>query len=340
MKHTKYILFFLLFMLSLATKAQLRVVDADSMTPVDFASVFDNESGKLVGLTDADGKLPAAAAACKTISIQHINYGNAQFNISEVSDNTLKMKAVVYKIPEVTVENKNASKIRIKTYVRQYSLLNGFPANVSEYNCYLYFDKKKPETYPKCKIISAKLLENKKALEGQSFVLKTFAENNLPTYLTRWNMYDMYDELKGEKRNVVTYKDKKVNVFYMKENNNTDECKIVADSGFVEKHLNIPLLGFSVANLYEADTYSTKYGKPLLTGILNKTAMYRIIHNKSKGFVDVVTEFYIQGADYLTKEEYQEDKKKGYIAFVRPEGVPPFNPNIEKAMQTMTIKGR
>lgn len=340
MKHTRYIISFVLLLLSTAANAQLKVVDADSMAPIDFASVFDNESGKLIGLTDVDGKLPEAAAKCKTVSVQHINYGTETFDVAAANGNTLKMRAVVYKIPEVTVENKNASKIRIKAYVRQYSLLNGFPADVSEYNCYLYFDKKKPGAYPKCQIISAKLLENKKALEGQPFALKVFAENNLPTYLTNWSLYDMYDELKGGKRNVVTYKDKKVNVFYMKENPQNNECQIVADSGFVEKHLHLALFGISVANMYEADTYTTQYGKPMLTGILNKTAMYRIIHNKSKGFVDVVTEFYIQGADYLTKEEYQEDKKKGYIAFVRPDGVPPFNPNIEKAMQTMTIKGR
>ena len=331
---------FFLLLLSLAINAQLRVVDADSMEPIDFASVFDNESGKLLGLTDTDGKLPAATFTCKTISIQHINYGNAKFNIKGTGDNTLKMKSVVYKVPEVMVDNSNASKIRIKTYVRQYTILNCLPANVSEYNCNLYFDKKKPNSYPVCRIVSAKLLENKKTIEGQPFVLKTFAENNLPTYLTHWDTYKMYDRLKDGKREVAMFKDKKINVFYIKNDKQNKHCQVIADSGFVEKHLNIALFGISVANMYEADTYTTVYGKPSLTGIINKTAMFRIIHNKSKGFVDVVTEFYIQGTDYLTKEEYKEDKKKGYIPFVRPEGIPSFNPNIEKAMQTMTIKGR
>ena len=85
-------------------------------------------------------------------------------------------------------------------------------------------------------------------------------------------------------------------------------------------------------------THNTESGKPELANIVNKVTMFRIVHNKSKGYTDMVTEYYPQEVDYATKAEYKAERKEKLKAFTVPEGVPPFNANIERAMKVMTLK--
>ncbi len=340
MKHIRIFTIALFAAVAMAASAQTRVTDADSNEPVAFASVFNDETSKMIGLTDADGRLPETAAGCGKISVQHINYGSRAFDLGAAADTVLRMKAVTFSVPEVTVNKEKADYIRIKAFVKQYTLLNGMPANVCQYNCNLYFSKDNPEKQPKCNIISQWLLEDKSAFEGQKMMLRAFAENNDPVYLTTWTLSKMYDKIKEAGRYYAMDGDEKVAVLYLRETPGQKKCEIVLDSCFTDKPFRVPLFGLSVANLYEADTYDMQYGKPTLANIQNKVSMFRIIHNKTQGFVDMVTEFYPQEVDYATKAEYKAERKSGRKGFIAPENVPPFNANIERAMKRMTVKGR
>lgn len=338
MKHIRIFTVALLAAVAMAASAQTKVVDADSNEPVAFASVFNDETQTRIGLTGADGTLPEAAAACKRISVQHINYGNGTFDMDGNGNAVLKMKPVTYKVPEVVVNKDKADYLRIKTFVKQYTLLNGKPANVCQYNCNLYFTKDNPEKMPKCNIISQRLLEDKSAFEGQKLMLQAFAEYNDPVYLTTWTLSKLYDKIKEAGRYYPKYDGKTLGVLYLRDNPGQKRCDIVLDSCFTEKPFSVPLLGLSITDLYEANTYNTQSGKPSLANIVSKVTMFRVVHNKSKGYTDMVTEYYPQEVDYATKAEYKAEKKEKLKEFTVPEGVPPFNANIERAMKVMTVK--
>ena len=338
MKHIRIFTLAVLAAVAVAASAQTKVVDADSNEPVAFASVFNDETQTRVGLTDTDGKLPEAAAGCKKISIQHINYGSKSFDMDSTDNAVIRMKSVTYQVPEVTVNKEKGDYLRIKTFVKQYTLLNGKPANVCQYNCNLYFSKDDPEKMPKCNIISQRLLEDKSAFEGQKMMLKAFAENNDPVYLSTWTLSKLYDKIKEAGRYYVDDDGKMLAVLYLRENPQQKKCEIVLDSCFNEKPFSVPLFGISINNLYDANTHNTESGKPELANIVNKVTMFRIVHNKSKGYTDMVTEYYPQEVDYATKAEYKAERKEKLKAFTVPEGVPPFNANIERAMKTMTLK--
>ena len=49
--------------------AQVKVVDAESGLPVSYASVYDDTTGKMLGITTSEGVAPAKANACATISV-------------------------------------------------------------------------------------------------------------------------------------------------------------------------------------------------------------------------------------------------------------------------------
>lgn len=148
MKHIRIFTLAVLAAVAVAASAQTKVVDADSDEPVAFASVFNDETQTRVGLTDTDGKLPEAAAGCKKISIQHINYGSKSFDMDSTDNAVIRMKSVTYQAFEVTVNKEKGDYLRIKTFVKQYTLLNGKPANVCQYNCGLYFSKDDPRKCP------------------------------------------------------------------------------------------------------------------------------------------------------------------------------------------------
>lgn len=317
--------------------AQAIVIDQDSNEPVEAASVFNNDTGKLIGLTNNKGALPAGYSKARAITFQHINYGNKQINVSDITNDTILVKALTFNVPGITVNKDPNMILRMKTYTRSYSFVDNMPVAISEGIRYIYF-KNSDESSTKTKTISERTHIDKEFYDSQSVWVQAFADPESSMFF-KINNYTLYDKLKDNTK-IITYKKKeKIMVKYMKEDPKKQTCEIITDSGFVGRPFNFPLFRISITNLYANEKYTTKSGKPKLSNLLSYTRMMRVILNKTKKFIDIVDEYYPMEFDYITKEQMKEERKdKVQKPFVRPENMPELNPLIEKAIKKMSLK--
>lgn len=314
--------------------SQITVVDANDKLPVISASIYNGNGTDVIGITDYDGKLPKTAEQLQSIHIQHINYMPANINLQSLKDSTILLTPRTHKLPEVKITKQKDAMLRVKVYVRQMTILNKKPATVSESMVYLYFKENDyygtPHSY---KILSEDKYKDEKSFEGESKMLKSIANFSDPTSFASFNGYKYYNALKGSRRIRSSWK-RTGGIYYMNEDSINKRCEIVRDSMFSDKPFKIPLLGFSFANMYNSETYSTVYGAPKLYNLINMTDRYRIYQTKTMGYVDTVTEMYVLGIDLVSKEERKADKKLKLTPFERPKGIVAADDWL-----TTTIKG-
>lgn len=301
--------------------SQITVVDANDNLPVISASIYNGNGTDVIGITDYDGKLPKAAEQLKSIHIQHINYTPVNIDLQSLKDSTIYLTPCSHNLPEVKITKQKDALLRIKVYVRQMTILNKKPATVSESMVYLYFKENDyngtPHSY---KILSEDKYKDEKSFEGESKMLKSIANFSDPTSFASFNGYKYYNTLKGSRRLRSSWK-RTGGIYYMNEDSINKRCEIVRDSMFSDKPFKIPLFGFSFANMYNSETYSTEYGAPKLYNLINMTDRYRIYQTKTMGYVDTVTEMYVLGIDLVSKEERKADKKLKLTPFERPKGI-------------------
>ena len=314
--------------------SQITVVDANDKLPVISASIYNGNGTDVIGITDYDGKLPKTAEQLQSIHIQHINYMPANINLQSLQDSTIYLTPCSHILPEVKITKQKDAMLRVKVYVRQMTILNKKPATVSESMVYLYFKENDyygtPHSY---KILSEDKYKDEKSFEGESKMLKSIANFSDPTSFASFNGYKYYNALKGSRRIRSSWK-RTGGIYYMNEDSINKRCEIVRDSMFSDKPFKIPLLGFSFANMYNSETYSTVYGAPKLYNLINMTDRYRIYQTKTMGYVDTVTEMYVLGIDLVSKEERKADKKLKLTPFERPKGIVAADDWL-----TTTIKG-
>ncbi len=331
---------------SILAMAQVKVVDGASGLPVSYASIFDDATGKVLGITNSDGLLPAAADSCKTISVQHINYDPVTLELGSVSDGVIKLASRrAYEVKEVAVDRDNHDYIRLKMYTRDYTVVNGMVAEVSESVGYGYFDSK-TRKYKEGQCLTMNHLRNEAAFNGQKMIVQAFAECDKPTYGGRisrsLSFFDKYND--GKKHPLYDKKGIKLVTYSVRHNEAAKTVELVADSALVEKPFNFWLFGISMSDGYGVATFSSAYGKPSLSTLRNNLSVFRMTHNKSQVSVTMFQERYILGVDFANKEDYKALKKElsekakagTSEAFVRPEGVPPFSKYVAEAMKSMT----
>ena len=118
----KRLLFLLLYIIALVPcKAQTIVCDAQDGQPVIQASVYD-EQGKIIGVTDADGRLPDLADV-DSIRINHIAYHPLQIEVGAIKG-VILMRPMAYALKEVVKEKKSPYCLKLTCYHRQY-MVNG-----------------------------------------------------------------------------------------------------------------------------------------------------------------------------------------------------------------------
>ena len=119
----KRLLYLITFTVSLLpVTAQTIVRDALDGLPIIQASVFD-EQGKIIGVTDADGRLPDVADS-RTVRLTHIAYRPLDVQVEQIGS-VLRMHPVTYAIKPVVVESKKGAYcLRLRCYYRQY-MVNG-----------------------------------------------------------------------------------------------------------------------------------------------------------------------------------------------------------------------
>lgn len=357
----KVVLAFILIMMSCAQlHAQIKVVDEDGNMPVAYASIFDDATGKVLGKTANNGAIPIKLNPDATISIQHINYQPVTIKVGAIKNDSIHMQGKSYQVNEVAINNQDHDYLRMKYYIRQYTFLNSMVAEVDESICYAYYDYKDHSKKPIKQILSRKVMRDESAIKDQKMALQIFATNNDPLKFVSLNseniskaLAQMIEAKKTEVKQYMMKDDAKMANRILRYDSIHHHLEVLIDSGLVEKPVKVPLFGVSMTNLYCQANLKTSNNQVKLTGLENMLVSYRIVHNKTQGFVDLYAEMYPIGADYADKKDLQETKaqakdnkkdskekrKSGEItSFERPSNtnIPPFNKYVEAAMKTMT----
>ena len=332
---------------ALLASAQVKVVDAESGNPVGYASVFDDATGKVLGITSSEGFLPSGAESCKTICVQHINYEPVTMALASVQDNTIKLSAREnYQVKEVVIDKAKHDYVRLKIYSRQYTVVDGMVAEARESIGYGFYDAESRK-YEGGQTLSMRHLRNEDSFQNQKVMIQVFAECDKPSYganiMKAIEFYDKYND--GKRHAEYDNKGVKKVTRFVRQAPSAHRTELCVDSGLVEKPFHFWLFGISVSDLYASATFNSAYGKPSLSTWQNYFSTRRWTHNKSNRSVNVYDELYVLGVDFADKEDYKalkkelkEKKKAGtQDKFVRPNGIPPFNKYVTDAMKSMTV---
>ncbi len=337
----------LLFANCVLGMAQVKVVDGVSGQAVSYASIFDDATGKVLGITNSEGLLPAAADSCQTISVQHINYDPVTVERSSVTDGVIKLASrKAYEVKEVAVDRDNHDYIRLKMYTRDYTVVNGMVAEVTESVGYGYFDSKS-RRHKEDQCLMMRHLRNEDAFNGQKIIVQAFAECDKPSYDGRIArsvaFFDKYND--GKKHREYDKNGVKTVTYFVRNNEAEKRIELVSDSALVDKPINFWLFGVSLSDGYGLATFNSAYGKPSLSTMQNHFMVYRMTHNKSQVSVTIFRERYVLGVDFANKEDFKaikkelKEKEKAGTAekFVRPAGLPPFSKYVDEAMKSMKV---
>lgn len=328
---------------SLWAAAQVKVVDAESGDPVCYASVFDDASGKVLGITTSEGFLPAGASSCPTIAVQHINYAPVTVSTGSIQGNTIKLSSrEAYQVPEVAVNKVKHDYMRLKIYVRQYTIMNGTVAAVSESINYGFYDVKKQKLKEQL-TFSEKLMRNEYLFKGQpKLILKAGAiQKSLPGGDIVGDIKDAkkYDD--GKRHTLMRpFGHHKFCTYYVKHNPKAKLIEYVTDSMCVDKPFNLKIMGITFSDGYRSTTFSSAYGKPSLSTWKNSIFAARITHNKTKSSVNKYIEMYVLESEYADKDDYKalkKELKEKKNKFERPKGFLGFNKYVTNAMKSMKV---
>lgn len=332
---------------SLMASAQVKVVDAASGSPVSYASVFDDATGKVVGITTSEGVLPAGASSCQNILVQHINYEPTPVAMGSIQGNTIKMTAREgYQVPEVVVNKEKHDYMRLKIYTRQYTIMNGVVAAVSESIDYGFYNTKSQKLKEKL-LLALRLQRNESLFAGQSkwIVRAASIGNALPgaDISDELRCIKLYDD--GKRHEQHLFGKRKYWTYFVRHDAKAKRIDFIRDSIYVDKPFNLKILGVSFSDGYTCSSFSSVYGKPSLSTWKNNVFAMRVTHNKTKSSVAKYTESYVLEAEYASKADYKalrkelelKAKEENRVHFERPQGFPGFNKYVTSAMKNMKM---
>ena len=118
MRNVKMLLLAVLAMAWTQGTAQTIVKDAENNQPVIQASVYDDTTFEVIGVTGTDGQLPELGDA-KRIRISHVAYQPQTIEVGQMADE-VKMTPAVHKLNEVVKEQEKAYCLRLKCYHRHF----------------------------------------------------------------------------------------------------------------------------------------------------------------------------------------------------------------------------
>lgn len=104
-----------------ATAATPTVVDRNDRAPIPGASVFD-ASGKMIGMSDANGTLPDIPHTNYPITIRSLGYNDLTL---DAPDDSVMLTERIYQLPEITVGAADRNVVRLICYVREYTTVTG-----------------------------------------------------------------------------------------------------------------------------------------------------------------------------------------------------------------------
>lgn len=99
------------------------VADGATRSPLPFASVIDRK-GKVVGVSDSQGRLPEVSAASYPLTLRYIGFKDRK--LSTTPTDTVFMQESSAELPEVVVDSRKHKLLHVLAYVREYSTLSTY----------------------------------------------------------------------------------------------------------------------------------------------------------------------------------------------------------------------
>ena len=293
--------------------AQTIVRDAQDGQPVVQASVYD-EQGKIIGVTDADGRLPDVGDS-KAIRLTHIVYRPLDVPIEKIG-HELWMHPVTYAIKPVVVESKkDVYCLKLRCYYRQY-MVNGkgtvdeLPPVVSFVDgiCNLYVFTDEYKTTHRVQLAKRQVISNDMESGTTDEELPGISIHSLPECYREAVDKSPYTFQQDSGRHVVTttfsalYPDKsrpvKLNILDSRSRYQT----VAAPSMVKDLHQAVHRLG-PYAKVSQGDLLAYSEVRQL------KGTMKQRGHEKYAMNLWLFDEYFPVEATFMTKQEYKAEQK-------------------------------
>lgn len=328
---------------SVCTGAQITVNDADDGAAVSFASVY-NADGKLLGMTDLNGLLPAQAEHDGPISIYHMNYGSVEVLPDTVHYARVSIRRHVYATPETPAKPEKKDIVKLSVYVRQYHIADGMPASYQDGVYDFYFLDGKENARRKIRhmrsLFRKDILEDKKALPAFTDPLPDMKRS--PDVLTEGILASLNGGSEVEKK---LYKNGSC-IGLLRVDRQQRIYEAVIDSAYAGLPVQVNVLGvhLRIANAIAGETFSMTDGNPDIKDLLRKHLYLQNfirLHGKDNPETkdEQFTETYVLSAGYVDKDTMKADMKTDQAAdFVMPDGVPALPASFDKDIGRMVEK--
>lgn len=124
----KRILFVLITIVSIAAARSAVVLDATDGQPIVAATIM-NANGQVLGLTDADGNVPAEYLPQLPLTIRTMGYESA---VVATAADTVRLEPSVYELQDLEVSSADRNVVRLVFFVRQYTSLTGDTKQITQ----------------------------------------------------------------------------------------------------------------------------------------------------------------------------------------------------------------
>ena len=124
----KRILFVLITIVSIAAARSAVVLDASDGQPIVAATIM-NANGQVLGLTDADGNVPAEYLPQLPLTIRTMGYESA---VVATAADTVRLEPSVYELQDLEVSSADRNVVRLVFFVRQYTSLTGDTKQITQ----------------------------------------------------------------------------------------------------------------------------------------------------------------------------------------------------------------
>lgn len=341
----------------------ITVVDSSDMSPVEGATVISN-NGLILGITDKMGKI--AVNPKKDFPIEIRNLGFESVTISQPSD-TVALIPATYSLSEITVKPGDRPIAKAICYAREYCSGATSTDTLQLYADYMlvsYLAEEKVKGYKSSDRNPSPRAVRRVARISDSKGLDSISTPGKDDDINFLSFRDVLPNLPsgvvvepdafktGAVADTVMGKFSPKNIYKKTDNLFT----ITIDGlGDYENHRWSPLLFKLIGMTIEMDKLQGAYAYNLTsngryglndfiysTGALHglaKGKMFKLfLHNKSELDLDCYTEFYPVDIEFLTVEEYKEDRKeKTPIPFKTPKNLQPLPPAVIRMIGRVAI---
>lgn len=330
-------------------KAEVKVVDSVTGSPLAKASIFD-KNGVFIGIANDQGKLPDnISLASFPLNIRYVGY--VPLSISSPDLGIVKMEESTYTLPEVVIDDVSRNILYLQVYVRQYFTWENTKDTVAKFieqltDYAIPIRKSKFGGWKKPRVLSGAEYEFMKMDKKKASIdTLLYKENDKKSFTTNFDITQKFklpeSILSGEVTEYVENGKYSISERWTQ----TEDCYIYEDDALCDysDHAYQPgilkLFGASASQTLDESRY--KFEKGIINGagvenLIEASTNFNIIlkgkifkkatEQKEDTHVSFYSEMFVVDRAYLTPEEAKDLKKTPPVInienFKVPEGIP------------------